>query len=84
MPEETTGSGDRAGESDATEQPVDASTSTADSASTERAEAAERPTRTLTAETDGDGGSDEPPSDVKKSDNGEGSGDSVALTSSHR
>jgi signal peptidase I len=78
MPEETTGSGDRAGESDATEQPVDTSTSAADSASAEPADAAERRTRTLTAETDGDGGSDEPPSDVKQADNGEGSGDSVA------
>jgi signal peptidase I len=74
MPEETTGSGDRAGESDATERPVDASTSAADSASTEPADAAQRPTRTLTAETVGGGGSDEPPADVKKSDNGEGSG----------
>jgi signal peptidase I len=78
MPEETTGSGDRAGESDAAEEPIDASTSAADSASAEPADAADRRTRTLTAEGDGDGGSDEPPSDVKKSDNGASSGDSVA------
>ncbi len=77
MPEETTRSGD--GTSDAADDGVgDASAKPVDASADEKAASADPAAGVMTAEAGAGGDSDEPPTDAKKSANGEGSGDGVA------